>query len=127
MSDKIDALVKEICDLSLADAASLAEELKSKLNIPDMAMAMPAAGGDASGGGAAKEAEQTEFTVVLDDASGGKIPIIKVIKEELQLSLGDAKKMVDSAPVNIKEGLSKDEAEELKKKLEEAKAKVSIK
>ncbi|MDE6107470.1 MAG: 50S ribosomal protein L7/L12, partial [Oscillospiraceae bacterium] len=89
------------------------------------AMAAPAAGGAAAGGAAAEE--KTEFDVVLTDIGAEKIKVIKVVREITGLGLGEAKALVEAAPKAIKEGVSKDEAEELKKKIEESGAKVELK
>ena len=78
-------------------------------------------------GGAAAEAEQTEFTVVLASAGASKINVIKVVREITGLGLKEAKAMVDGAPANVKEGVSKDEAEQIKAKLEEAGATIEVK
>jgi len=92
-------------------------------------VAVAAAGGAAGGAaaGAAPAAEQTEFTVVLKEAGAKKIEVIKVVRELTQLGLKEAKDLVDGAPKTIKEGVSKADSENMKKKLEEAGAKVEIK
>jgi large subunit ribosomal protein L7/L12 len=89
-----------------------------------MPMAMPGAGG---GGAAAPAEEQTEFTVTLTDIGGNKINVIKVVREVTSLGLKEAKDLVESAPKAIKEGVTKDEAAAIKKKFEEAGAKVDVK
>jgi large subunit ribosomal protein L7/L12 len=84
-------------------------------------------GGAAAGGAAAPAAEQTEFTVVLTDAGANKIGVIKAVREVTNLGLKEAKDMVDGAPKTVKEGVSKADAENIKKKLVEAGAKVDVK
>jgi large subunit ribosomal protein L7/L12 len=91
-----------------------------------MPMAMPMAGG-AAGGGAAAAEEKTEFTVMLTDIGTAKINVIKVVREVTSLGLKEAKDLVESAPKPIKEGVTKDEAAAIKKKFEEAGAKVEVK
>ena len=126
----IAALGDKIATLTLVQAVELKNYLKVKYKIE------PAAGGavvvaqGGGGGGAAPEAPkaQTEFAVVLESFDAAKkIGVIKVAREILGLGLGEAKAFVEGAPKNVKEGIAKDEAEALKKKLEEAGAKVSIK
>ena len=116
-----------MCSSDLA----LVKALESELGVSAaaaMPMAMPMAGGaaPAAGGGAAAE-EQTEFTVTLTDVGGNKINVIKVVREVTSLGLKEAKDLVEGAPKPIKEGVSKDEAASIKKKFEEAGAKVEIK
>lgn len=118
-----------ICNMSLMDASKLVKRLEEKLGVSAAApLAMVAAGGAAAaaGAGAAQE-EQTEFTVVLESAGADRVKAIKVVRELTGLGLKEAKDLVDSSPKPVKEGISKAEAEECKKKLEEAGAKVSVK
>ena len=112
--------------MSLMDAAALVKELESELGVSaaaPVAMAAPAA----AGGAAAPAAEQDEFTVVLTGSGDKKIQVIKVVRELTGLGLKEAKDLVDGAPKTVKEALSKDDAEKLKKELEEAGAQVELK
>jgi large subunit ribosomal protein L7/L12 len=125
--EKFKKLVEEIEKMSVLDLSELVKVLEDKFGVsaaaPAMMMAGPAAGGDA---GAAVE-EQTEFTVELTDAGSNKIAVIKAVKAATGLGLADAKGLVDGAPKAIKEGVGKAEAEELKKSIEEAGGKVTLK
>ena len=123
-----DILVDQIKNLSLSQAAKLVKRLEEELGIsaqPVMGM-MPMMAGAQAAAQAAVE-EQTEFNVVLENAGADKIKVIKVVREITSLGLKEAKDLVDSAPKVVKEGVSKQEAEEIKKKFEEAGAKVAIK
>ena len=124
-SEKITALIEEVKGLTVLELSELVHALEEEFGVSAAAMAAPAAGG-AAGGEAA--AEKTEFDVVLAgfDAAA-KIKVIKVVREITGLGLADAKGLVEGAPKALKEGVSKDEAEEMKKKLEEAVAKVELK
>ena len=102
----------------------LVEAFKTKFNVSVMAAAAPAAGG---GGAAAAVEEQTEFTVILKTSGDKKINVIKVIREVTSLGLKEAKDLVDGAPSTVKEGVSKAEAQEMKKKLEDQGATVELK
>ncbi len=124
----IKALAEQIVGLTLLEAKELQDLLKDEYGIEPAAggavmMAGPAAGGDA---GAAAE-EKTEFDVILKNAGAQKINVIKAVREITSLGLGDAKALVEAAPKAVKEGVSKEEAEEIKKKLEDAGAKVTVK
>ncbi|MEO1408082.1 MAG: 50S ribosomal protein L7/L12 [Pseudomonadota bacterium] len=127
---KLEQIAEDLSALTVLEAAELATLLEDKCGVTaatggGMVMAMPGAGGDAGGEAAA---EKTEFDVVLTDAGAKKIGVIKVVREVVSgLGLKEAKEMVEAAPKAIKEGVSKDEAEELKKKFEEAGATVEIK
>ncbi len=122
----IDEIVEAIKNMTVLEVAELAKKLEEEFGVSAAAMvaAAPAAGGAA--GGAAAE-EKTEFDVVLKAPGGNKIQVIKVVREITGLGLKEAKELVDGAPKPIKEGVSKEEAEELKKKLEEAGAEVEVK
>ncbi len=124
--EKFQSLVSEIEKMSVLDLAELVKILEEKFGVsaaaPAMMMAAPA-GGEA---GAAAE-EKTEFNVELVDAGGTKIAVIKVVKELTGLGLADAKALVDGAPKAIKEGVAKAEAEEMKKRIEEAGGTVELK
>ena len=104
----------------------LATVLKEEYGIEPAAAAVAVAAGPAAGGAAAGE-EKTSFDVVLTDAGAAKLQVVKAVKEACGLGLKEAKDLVDGAPATIKEGLSKDEAENLKKAIEEAGAKVELK
>lgn len=122
-------VVDFLSKMTVMDLAALTKDLEDKWGVKAAPVAVAAAGGaaPAAGGGAAAAAEQTEFTVVLKEAGAKKIEVIKVVRELTQLGLKEAKDMVDGAPKNLKEGVSKADAENFKKKLEEAGAKVEIK
>ncbi len=122
--------VKEfIKNMSLMEAAELVKELEDELGVSAAApVAMVAGGGAAGGGEAAAEEEQTEFTVVLDGAGDKKIQVIKEVRAVVSgLGLKEAKALVDGAPATVKEGVTKEEAEEIKSKLEAVGASVSVK
>jgi large subunit ribosomal protein L7/L12 len=122
-------VVDYIKGISVLELSQLVKTLEAELGVTAaaaMPMAMPAMAGGAGGGAAAVE-EKTEFTVILTDIGGNKINTIKVVREVTSLGLKEAKDLVESAPKPIKEGVSKDEAAAIKKKFEEAGAKVDIK
>ena len=117
-----------IKNMSLMDAAALVKELESELGVSAAAPAMAMAAGAAAGGAAAAPAEEKdEWTVVLKSAGEKKIQVIKVGRELTGLGLKEAKDLVDGAPKNVKEGIAKKDAEEMKKKLEEAGGQIEIK
>jgi large subunit ribosomal protein L7/L12 len=114
--------------MSLMDAAALVKELEEELGVSAAAPVMAvAAGGAAAGPAAAAEPEKDEFSVVLTTAGDKKIQVIKVVRELTGLGLKEAKDLVDGAPKTVKEGLNKQQAEEMKKKLEEAGGGVELK
>jgi large subunit ribosomal protein L7/L12 len=120
-------IAEMLVNLTVKDVNALADILKEEYGIEPAAAAVAVAAGPAAGG-AAEEAEvQTEFTVVLKAAGGNKLAVVKLVKELTGLGLKEAKDAVDAAPGNLKEGVSKDEADALKKALEEAGAEVEIK
>jgi large subunit ribosomal protein L7/L12 len=122
-------VVDYIKGISVLELSQLVKTLEAELGVTAaaaMPMAMPAMAG-AAGAGAAVAEEKTEFTVVLTDIGGNKINTIKVVREVTNLGLKEAKDLVESAPKPIKEGVSKDEAAAIKKKFEEAGAKVEVK
>ena len=122
----IKALGDQLVELTVKEVNELASYLKETYGIePAVAAAAPAAGG--AGGGAAAAAEKTNFDVVLKAAGANKLQIVKLVKELTGLGLKEAKDMVDGAPKTIREGLPKDEAENLKKQLTEAGAEVELK
>jgi len=121
-------VVDFLSKMSVMDLAALTKELEDKWGVKAAPVAVAAAGAPAAGGAAAAPAaEQTEFTVVLKEAGAKKIEVIKVVRELTQLGLKEAKDLVDGAPKNVKEGVAKADADTMKKKLEEAGAKVEIK
>ncbi len=123
-SEKITAMIEEVKSLTVLELNELVKALEEEFGVSAAAMAAPAAGAAAAG---APAEEKTEFDVVLADIGAEKIKVIKVVREITGLGLGEAKALVESAPKAVKEGVSKDEAEELKKKIEEAGAKVELK
>ncbi|MBN8640173.1 MAG: 50S ribosomal protein L7/L12 [Flavobacteriales bacterium] len=116
---------EQLVNLTVKEVNDLATILKDEYGIEPAAAAVVVAAGGAGDGAAAEE--QTEFTVVLKDAGASKLAVVKAVKELTGLGLKEAKDMVDGAPANIKEGVSKAEAEGLKKSLEEAGAVVELK
>ncbi|MEZ5038010.1 MAG: 50S ribosomal protein L7/L12 [Chitinophagales bacterium] len=122
----IKALAEQLVNLTVKEVNELAEVLKSEYGIEPAAAAVAVAA-PAAGGGAAAAAEKTSFDVILKDGGAQKLGVVKVVKELTGLGLKEAKELVDGAPKAIKEGVSKDEAESLKAKLEEAGASVELK
>jgi len=120
--------VKEfIKAMSLMDAANLVKELEEELGVSAAAAVVAAPGAAAGGAAAEAEPEKDEFTVVLASGGAQKIQVIKVVRELTGLGLKEAKELVDGAPKPIKEGVTKDQAEEIKKKVEEAGGTVELK
>ena len=122
----VEQMVEELSSWTVMEVANLVKELEEKWGV-SAAPAAVAVAGPAAGGEAAQAEEQTEFDVELSDAGGKKINVIKAIREITQLGLADAKALVEAAPKVVKEAISKEEAEEIKKKLEDAGAKVTVK
>jgi large subunit ribosomal protein L7/L12 len=123
-------VIDYIKGISVMELSALVKALESELGVSAaaaMPMAMPMGGGAAGGGAAAPAEEQTEFTVTLTDVGGNKINVIKVVREVTSLGLKEAKDLVEGAPKPIKEGVTKDEAAAIKKKFEDAGAKVEVK
>lgn len=122
-------LIDGIKQMSVLDLAEVVKALEEEFGVsaaaPVAVAAAPAAGGDGAGGGAAAE-EKVEFTVVLKEIGGNKIAVIKAVRELTPLGLKEAKDLVEAAPKPIKEGVTKDEAEEAKSKLEAAGAVVEL-
>ena len=116
---------EQLVNLTVKEVNELANILKDEYGIEPAAAAVVA--GPAAGGDAPAAEEQTEFTVVLKDADASKLAVVKAVKELTGLGLKEAKDLVDGVPANVKEGISKDEAEGLKKALEEAGAVVELK
>ena len=130
MSEQVEKIVEEIKGLTLLEAADLVKKLEETLGVSAAAAAPVVVAGAAAGGapaGAAPAEEQTEFTVVLTAVGANKINVIKAVREVTSLGLKEAKDLVDGAPKPIKEGVSKEEAETLKKKFTEAGATVELK
>lgn len=123
-SEKITAIIEELKDLTVLELSELVHAVEDEFGV-SAAAAVAVAGPAADGGAAA--AEQTEFDVVLKAAGGNKIAVIKVVREVTGLGLKEAKALVDSAPKALKEGVSKEDAEAIKTKLEEAGAEVELK
>lgn len=119
-------MAEALVNLTVKDVNELANILKDEYGIEPAAAAVAMAAGPAAGGGDAEEA-QTEFDVILKAAGASKLAVVKLVKELTGAGLKEAKEMVDSAPATLKEGVAKDEAEGLKKSLEEAGAEVEIK
>lgn len=119
-------LAEELVNLTVKDVNELANILKDEYGIEPAAAAVAVAG-PAAGAGESAAAEKTEFNVMLTSAGGAKLQIVKLVKELTGLGLKEAKALVDSAPAAVKEGASKEEAETLKAKLEEAGAEVELK
>jgi large subunit ribosomal protein L7/L12 len=123
-------VVDYIKGISVLELSQLVKTLESELGVSAaaaMPMAMPMGGGGAAGGAAAPVEEKTDFTVTLTEVGSNKINVIKVVREVTSLGLKEAKDLVESAPKAIKEGIPKDEANNIKKKFEEVGAKVEVK
>ena len=122
MSEKIEKMLEEIDSLTVVELAELVKGIEEKYGVTAAAVAAPAAGAAA---GAAEE--KSSFDVVLKDAGANKIAVIKVVRDATGLGLKEAKDLVDGAPKTVKEGASKEEAEELKAKFSEAGAVIELK
>jgi large subunit ribosomal protein L7/L12 len=123
-----DEILDAIAEMSVMDIVALVEAMEEKFGVSAaaaVAVAAPAAGGDAAGGAAAEE--QTEFDVILTSGGEKKVNVIKVVRAVTGLGLKEAKAVVDGAPGPVKEGASKDEAEDIKKQIEEAGGAVELK
>ena len=123
----IKAIAEELVNLTVKEVNELATVLKDEYGIEPAAAAVAVAAGPAAGGAAAEAEEKTSFDVVLAEVGGAKLQVVKAVKEACGLGLKEAKDLVDGAPSTIKEGVAKDEAENLKKAIEEAGAKVELK
>lgn len=121
----VKSIAETLVNLTVKDVQELAKILKDDYGIEPAAAAVVVAGGGAAGGDAA--AAKTSFDVILTDAGAGKLGVVKVVKDLTGLGLKEAKDLVDGAPKAVKEGIAKEEAESIKKALEEAGAKVEIK
>ncbi len=120
-------VIKYLEGVSVLELSELVKELEEKFGVSAAAPVAVAAVAPGAGGGEAAAAEQTEFSVILASAGDKKIQVIKVVREITGLGLKEAKELVDGAPKPIKEGVSKEEADELKKKIEEQGATVEVK
>ena len=123
----IKAIAEELVNLTVKEVQELATVLKDEYGIEPAAAAVAVAAGPAAGGAAAAAEEKSSFDVVLKEAGAAKLQVVKAVKEACGLGLKEAKDLVDGAPSTLKEGLSKDEAENLKKAIEEAGAVVELK
>ncbi|WP_337949767.1 50S ribosomal protein L7/L12 [Prevotella sp.] len=121
----IKAIAEELVNLTVKEVNELATVLKEEYGIEPAAAAVAVAAGPAAGGEAVEE--KSSFDVILAEVGGAKLQVVKAVKEACGLGLKEAKDLVDGVPAKIKEGLSKDEAENLKKAIEEAGAKVELK
>jgi large subunit ribosomal protein L7/L12 len=123
---KVETILEEIKGLTLLEASDLVKKMEEAFGVSAAAAAPVAVAGGAAAGAAPAE-EKTEFSVVLTDVGGNKINVIKAVREVTSLGLKEAKDLVDGAPKTVKEGVNKDEAATIKKKFEDAGAKVEIK
>src|SRR4030088_3036382 len=124
MANKVETILEEIKGLTLLEAADLVQKMEEAFGVSAAAAAPMMVAGGAR---AAPAEEKTEFSVVLTDVGANKINVIKAVREVTSLGLKEAKDLVDSAPKPVKEGVNKDEAASIKKKFEDAGAKVEIK
>src|SRR6202040_2941783 len=124
---KVDTILDEIKGLTLLEASDLVKKMEEAFGVSAAAATVVAGGGGGAAAGAAPAEEKTEFAVVLTDVGGNKINVIKAVREVTSLGLKEAKDLVDGAPKTVKEGVNKDEAAAIKKKFEDAGAKVEIK
>ena len=129
MSEKVQSIIESIKGLSLLEASELVKGLEETFGVSAAAASVAVAAAPAAGGGAAAAPaeEKTEFNVVLTAVGGNKIGVIKVVREVTSLGLKEAKDLVEGAPKPVNEGVSKDEAENIKKKFAEAGATVEVK
>ena len=125
--EKMDEIIVTLSDLTILEASDLVKRLEEKWGVSAAAPVVITGGGAADGGAAPEAEEQTEFDVVLTGHGEKKIQVIKVVRELTGLGLKEAKELVDSAPKAVKEGVSKEEAEEVKGKLEGAGGSVELK
>ena len=123
----IKKIAEELVNLTVKEVNELAQVLKDEYGIEPAAAAVAVAAGPAAGGAEAAAEEKTSFDVVLKEVGAAKLQVVKAVKEACGLGLKEAKDLVDGAPSTLKEGLSKDEAENLKKAIEEAGAVVELK
>ena len=130
MADKREEILEGILALPVLDVAWLGKELEDIFGVsaaaPVLVAAAPAASAAPAAGAEASSEEQTEFTATLDDIGANKVNVIKAVREVTTLGLREAKELVEAAPAAVKEGISKDEAQTIKQKLEAAGAKVTV-
>jgi large subunit ribosomal protein L7/L12 len=124
---KVDTILEEIKGLTLLEASELVKKMEEAFGVSAAAATVVAGGGGGGAAAAAPAEEKTEFTVVLTDVGGNKINVIKAVREVTSLGLKEAKDLVDGAPKTVKDGVNKEEAATIKKKFEDAGAKVEIK
>jgi large subunit ribosomal protein L7/L12 len=127
MASKVETILDEIKGLTLLEASDLVKKMEEAFGVTAAAAAPVVIAGAGAAAGAAPAEEKTEFSVVLTEVGANKINVIKAVREVTSLGLKEAKDLVDGAPKPIKEGVNKDEAATIKKKFEEAGAKVEIK
>jgi large subunit ribosomal protein L7/L12 len=127
MAVSTEDFVKQIESMSVLDLSNLVKALEDRFGVSAAAAAAPAAAAGPAAAAAAPVEEQTEFTVVLESAGEKKINVIKAVREVTSLGLKEAKDLVEGAPQTVKEGVSKEEADKIKKAFEDAGAKVSVK
>jgi large subunit ribosomal protein L7/L12 len=128
MASKVESILEEIKGLTLLEASDLVKKMEEAFGVSAAAAApMMAAGGGAGAAAAGAPEEKTEFTVVLTEVGANKINVIKAVREVTSLGLKEAKDLVDGAPKTVKEGVNKEEAATIKKKFEDAGAKVDVK
>ena len=127
MSEKTQKLIEEIKELTVLELSEVVKALEEEFGVSAAAPAAVAAAPVAGGAAPAAAEEKTEFDVIITEAGQEKVKVIKVVKDLTGLGLKDAKAVVDGAPKAVKEGVSKDEADEIKAKLEEAGATVEVK
>jgi large subunit ribosomal protein L7/L12 len=127
MATKVETILEEIKSLSLLEAAELVKKMEETFGVSAAAAAPVVVAGGGPAAGAAPAEEKTEFSVVLTDVGANKINVIKAVREVTSLGLKEAKDLVDGAPKPIKDGVSKEEAATIKKKFEDAGAKVEVK
>ncbi len=127
MANKVEAILDEIKALTLLEASDLVKKMEETFGVSAAAAAPMVMAGGAAAGGAAVAEEKTEFAVILTEVGANKINVIKAVREVTSLGLKEAKDLVDGAPKTVKEGVNKDEAATIKKKFEDAGAKVDVK
>ena len=127
MSEKVQSIIESIKGLSLLEASELVKGIEEAFGVSAAAASVAVAAAPAAGAAAAHAEEKTEFAAVLTAVGGNKIGVIKVVREITSLGLKEAKDLVEAAPKPVKEGVSKDEAETIKKKFAEAGATIEIK
>ncbi len=126
-SEKVEKLFEEISSLTVMELVNLVDVLKDRFGVSAMPAAVAVAGGPSGGEAEAQEEEKTSFDVVLKSFGGNKIQVIKAVRSVTDLGLKPAKELVESAPKSVKEDVTKEEAEKIKKVLEEAGAEVELK